>query len=130
MLEIAGLSARPEQHRDGVSLVNLLENATANPGRNDLYWHYPHYHRTLPYTAIREGNWKLIEFLEGQPPEMFDLQADPQESTNLATSQPEKVEAMQSKLAAWRRSVDAQMMQPNPDFDPEQAEQKRERQSF
>lgn len=45
--------------------------------------------------AIRDGRWKLIL---SKPPELFDLLADPGETTNLADQHPERVTAMQSLL--------------------------------
>ena len=40
------------------------------------------------------------------------------ESTNLAESEPGKVEELAAKLAAWRKDVDAQMPTPNPAYAP------------
>ena len=51
---------------DGVSLAGLLRGGTA-PRRDTLFWHYPHHQHyqlggTMPYAAIRAGDYKLIEF--------------------------------------------------------------------
>ncbi len=119
MLEMAGLPLRPEQHRDGVSMVPLLTGSAAKLDRDRLYWHYPHYHRTKPYGAIRHGDWKLIEFFEDGALELYDLKADPYESLNLAAEQPEKAQQLLKDLMAWRKEVGAQMMPPNPNYDPE-----------
>ena len=80
VLEAAGLPARPDQHRDGVSFLSLL-NGKNELKRDTLYGHDPHYHRTMPYGAIREKNWKLIEFYEEGDLELYDLANDPQEKT-------------------------------------------------
>jgi hypothetical protein len=40
------------------------------------------------------------------------------ETTNLAAKQPERVAQLHGQLDAWRRDVVAQMMEPNPDYDP------------
>ncbi len=118
MLEIAGLPAKPEEHKDGISMVPLFTGGKTELDRDTLYWHYPHYHRTKPYGAIREGDFKLIEFFEDGRLELFDLEKDPNETTNLAESRPEKAAELLEKLNSWRKSVDAQMMTPNPDYDP------------
>lgn len=118
MLEFAGLDALPDEHKDGVSIAPLLTGATKALDRDTLYWHYPHYHRTNPYGAIRDGDWKLIEFLEDGRLELFDLKADPRESKELAKAMPEKAAELLMKLNAWRKSVDAQMPTPNPRYDP------------
>jgi len=124
MLEMAGLPPKPEEHVDGISIVPLLTGKSNDLGRKNLYWHYPHYHRTAPYGAIRSGDWKLIEFFEEGRLELYELKSDPRETTNLAQQQPEKAQELLTQLKAWRKSVDAQMMTPNPDYDPDPANAK------
>jgi arylsulfatase A len=124
ILEFAGLVAKPEQHADGVSIAPLLSGAKTELDRDTLYWHYPHYHRTKPYGAIREGDWKLIEFFEDGKLELFDLKNDPYETKNLAESAPEKAGQLLDKLKKWRISVKAQMMTPNPNYIPEKGNTK------
>jgi len=77
LLEMAGLPARPEQHRDGVSLAPVLEGDTAL-GREALFWHYPHYSNQggFPGGAIRMGPWKLIENYEDGSVQLFNLEQD------------------------------------------------------
>jgi arylsulfatase A len=126
MLEMAGLPLKPEEHMDGRSIVSLLKGKDCL-GRDNLYWHYPHYHRTMPYGAVRSGNMKLIEFFEDGALELYDLKSDPNETSNLATQYPEKAQELLKQLKAWRASVGAQMMTPNPDYDPEKAKEKARR---
>ncbi|MDQ8191943.1 sulfatase [Roseibacillus persicicus] len=114
LLEMAGLPARPDEHRDGLNLTPLLKGEVEDLDRDSLYWHYPHYHRTKPYGAIREGDWKLIEFFEDGALELFDLANDPSESKNLAEEKPDLAQRLLKKMQDWRKSVDAQMMTPNP----------------
>ena len=118
MLEMAGLPLRPEQHQDGVSIVSLLTGETEQLNRNSLYWHYPHYHRTKPYGAVRNGDMKLIEFFEDGALELYNLRKDPHETDNLAAAQPETAQRLLKELKAWRTSVGAQMMPDNPKYDP------------
>ncbi len=42
LLEMAGLDPLPEQHRDGVSIVPLLQGAD-RLDREAIFWHYPHH---------------------------------------------------------------------------------------
>ena len=113
--ELCGLPAL--DGLDGVSLAGLLQGGTA-PSPRALYWHYPHYANQggKPGGAIREGDWKLVEFFENGRLELFDLAKDPSESNNLAEKQPEKVRELAVKLAAWRSSVGAMMPTPNPAY--------------
>jgi arylsulfatase A len=118
ILEFAGLAAKPNQHADGVSIAPLLSGTKTELDRDAIYWHYPHYHRTKPYGAIRDGDWKLIEFFEDGKLELFDLKNDPFETKDLAESNPEKAKQLLDKIKVWRSSVNAQMMTPNPSYSP------------
>jgi len=118
MLGMAGLPLQPQEHMDGVSLLPLLSEESKSLPRTALYWHYPHYHRTNPYGAIRLGDWKLIEFYEDGSLELFNLKNDPYETTNEATARPDLAEGLLENLRAWRKSVGAQMPTPNPKYDP------------
>jgi uncharacterized sulfatase len=119
-LEIVGAKASPDQPLDGESILPLLKQ-TGTLGRDAIYWHYPHYHHSRPAGAIREGNYKLIEFYEDGRLELYDLANDISEKKNLATEMPQKAARLQQKLARWRRSVDAKMPTANPDYDPARA---------
>jgi arylsulfatase A-like enzyme len=103
---------------DGVDLRPLLRAEEIKP--RPLFWHYPHYHPggATPYSAIRQGNLKLLQFFEDQRLELYDLAADPEEKTDLAASQREAALALATQLDAWRTQVSAQLPLPNPDYDP------------
>ena len=53
--------------------------------------------------AVREGDWKLIVHGIKEPAkiELFNLATDPNEATNLAPQMPDKVAALQRKLAEF-----------------------------
>ncbi|MFD2256640.1 sulfatase [Luteolibacter algae] len=125
LLDAAGMDLLPEEHKDGISILPVLEDGSAKLERDSVFWHYPHYHRTKPYGAIRHGDLKLIEFFETGELELYDLSSDPAEKNNLAKSQPEKAAALLAELREWRKSVGAQMMTENPDYDPEREEHTR-----
>jgi arylsulfatase A len=103
---------------DGKSIVPLLRDSDATLGR-DLYWHYPHYHAggDSPYSAIRSGAWRLIEFHEDARVELYNLSQDIGEQHDLASEMPDRTKNLQARLHAWRQQVAAQMPTPNPDFD-------------
>ena len=120
LLEMAGLPPRPRQHVDGLSLVPLLKQTGALQ-RDALYWHYPHYHITKPFGAVRKGQWKLIEYYEDMRCELYDLSRDLGEKNDLAAQQPERVDALRRLLHEWRKDLGAQMPTENPDYDPARA---------
>ena len=109
MLELAGLPLRPNQHVDGTSFVSLLEGGKMT--RGPIYWHYPHYGNQggAPGGAVRDGDWKLIEWYEDGRVELYNLKEDLGEKKDLAAAMPEKACELQKMLADWRRSVGAQM---------------------
>lgn len=124
-LEIAGVagSAAHNAEVDGLSLLPILKKANTSLNRDSLYWHYPHYHAggDAPYSAIRCGDWRLIEFHDDTPPELYDLKHDLGETTNLVAPHPNEYKRLRAKLHAWRNAVDAQMPTENPNYDPAKA---------
>jgi uncharacterized sulfatase len=121
LLELGGAPPPAGQPLDGVSFAGLLANPAATPKRDALHWHLPHYHHSTPASAIRRGDWKLIEFFETGAVELYDLGRDPGEQHDLAASESQRARELREALAAWRRGVGARMPQPNPDHDPARA---------
>ncbi|MDO8683748.1 MAG: sulfatase [Armatimonadota bacterium] len=117
ILEMAGVSGKPNGEIDGISLVPLLKKGKSLK-RDTLYWHYPHYcvQGGAPSGAVRCGDMKLIEYFEDNRLELFDLKNDIGETTDLSAKMPEKVKELHAKLIEWRKSVNAQMPVPNPDY--------------
>ncbi len=117
LLALAGLDVLPSQHLDGVNLARLLDEH-AEPAESQLFWHFPHYHGSgnVPSSAIRVGDWKLIEWLETGRVELYDLGGDQGEMTDLAQAMPDRADEMRRKLSDWRAAVGAVMPQLNPDW--------------
>ncbi|MFP5232829.1 MAG: sulfatase [Acidobacteriota bacterium] len=107
----------PIAPQDGMDISPLFRGSQSID-RNTLYWHYPHYSDQggTPSGAIRERDWKLIEFFEDNHVELYDLALDPGEQYNLAFSFGDKAEDLREKLHAWRRSVNALMPMRNPEY--------------
>jgi arylsulfatase A-like enzyme len=89
--------------------------------RRALYWHYPHYSNQggEPASAIREGDWKLIEFLKDGRRELFNLKEDIGERVNLVGSHPEIARKLALELTKWRNRSGAIMPAKNPHADPD-----------
>jgi arylsulfatase A-like enzyme len=108
LLDLAGLPLRPAQHLDGVSLKPLLEGK-APPPRESLYWHYPHY-GVFPGGALRRGDWKFIRRYEDGRTELYNLRADPYETTDLSTRDPDKARELAAEHDRWLQTVDARFL--------------------
>jgi len=109
---IAASAGIAVQHEiDGIDIRPALEGKSLN--RDALFWHYPHYSNQggIPGGAIREGQFKLVERYEDGRVHLYDLKADPGESTDLAASMPDRVDQMRDRLHAWYQSVDAKFLQ-------------------
>lgn len=110
--------AKPGGKMDGTSLRPLLAGQGGLSER-PLFWHYPHYGNQggAPGAAMRQGEWKLIQWFEQEQPELFNLREDLSETKNLAAQEPERVAAMLAKLKAWQKDVGALMPTKNGDYD-------------
>lgn len=119
-LAAAGLPPRPHQHVDGLDLRPVLAEGKAL-GRSSLFWHFPHYNdhpHSVPSGVIRRGEWKLIETFDPAGFELYHLAADLGETRNLAAAEPARLAELRRELEEWRRVVGAEMMAPNPGYDP------------
>jgi arylsulfatase A-like enzyme len=124
LLELAGIPMPESQkvNMDGMSWVPLLKGENSL-NRDAIYWHYPHYHKqgAVPYSAMRSGDWKLVNNLESGELGLYNLANDIGESINLAHENPEKVMELKKKLDTWRESVDAQFPSLNENYDKDRA---------
>lgn len=82
---------------DGINLFTYLKNQRKTPHK-DLFW------RRGVAAAVRSGDWKLIR-VEGDPVLLFNLNADPAETKNLATKYPRKAQALLTKLSKWEKGL-------------------------
>ncbi len=117
LLDFAGISLKPEQHADGVSLKPLFEGQKLD-GRA-LFWHYPHYGNQggEPGSIVREGKWKLIHYYEDDRQELYDLEADPGEQTNVFSENAEVSERLGDLLQSYLEKVNASMPSQDNTFD-------------
>jgi arylsulfatase A-like enzyme len=127
VLELAGVQVPSGASIDGRSLVPLL-NGKEDFASRDVFWHFPCYvGGGEPSSAVRSGDFKLIEFFEKKTWELYDLASDPGEKTNLASIDPERAKELLAKLHAWQKCMGApRPEQHNPRYNPG-SEPKRER---
>ncbi len=118
ILAATGLDPLPEQTKDGVSFLPFLEKPDTAPSGRPLIWHYPHWGNQggSPGTAIREGKWKLIRWDWPARTELFDLEADPGEHTDLAEKNPDIVSKLTARIDSFLTEANAYRTTKNPDF--------------
>lgn len=131
-LEAAKVKAPADKILDGESLVPLFKGR-GKPDREAIYWHYPVYMQsdqcmtktwcTTPVGAIRKGRYKLMEYFapRGTPCtlELYDLEEDIGETTNLAKKLPAKTAELLADMQSWRQRLNAPVpCEPNPAYVP------------
>ncbi|MGL6074958.1 MAG: sulfatase [Fimbriiglobus sp.] len=103
---------------DGMDLTWYLSRKGIVIRRN-LFWHVPHYTNqgSRPGGAIVCFPYKLILHDEDQRVEVYDLESDPGETTDLSREKLSLNGNMLASLVAFRKLVKAQQNSPNPNFD-------------
>jgi arylsulfatase A-like enzyme len=118
LLELAGAPLRPDQHRDGRSYRPALQGETYR--RDPMFFHSalgrPAQTGDTRSSAVIHGDWKLIQWysLEDERierTELFNLQNDPYERTDLFADEPAKAAELQTMLNEWKLSVNARLGQ-------------------
>lgn len=121
---IAGATLPHDQTIDGVDLMPVLNDPQGASPRSPVRWHYPHYHHDRPASAIRDGKWKLIQWIDGSGDvALYDLASDIGETHDLSTERPGLTKKMLRDLHEWRTEILARMPSTNPSYDPARAGQ-------
>jgi uncharacterized sulfatase len=122
--------APPANHvLDGVNLVPLL-NGGDIPER-PLFWYMPLYDlrwAATPCAVMLEDHWKIIEYFgdwydaepryhEGNRIELFSLNVDMGEKSDLAAVEKDRAEKMRARLHEWLKSIPAPIPGENAHFD-------------
>ncbi|MDZ7617768.1 MAG: arylsulfatase [Patescibacteria group bacterium] len=92
----AAYQARPIPPLEGRSLVPLLSGQARTP--ETLYWEH------AGNRAVRDGKWKLVA-RHGGAWELYDMEADRTETTDLAARFPAVVQSMSEAYAVWAKRV-------------------------
>jgi arylsulfatase A-like enzyme len=110
MLDIAGLKIPSAMQ--GRSLKPFFQGGGVPDWRKDWlyeYYEYPEFEHVEPHRGIRTDRYKLIDFyLEPEQFELYDLQTDPEEKTNLydKTGYEELGKKLRTRLEELRRETD------------------------
>ena len=117
MLQVESATDQP---MDGVDIMPLLSGKVATLDRPALFWHFPAYlqgknytgandnlFRARPFSAIRSGEWKLIQFFEDQRIELYNLNEDLGETNNTAEKETAIRDRLLKQLKDWQREIEA-----------------------
>ena len=126
--EGGGAKLPESQPVDGVSVLSAMKGEPkAELKERAVYRHYPHYlegtkgksrvippfgetegyFRGTPSSAIRKGPWKLIYFIETHEGELYNIEKDPYETTDLREIYPEKYAELKAEVKAWQKETNA-----------------------
>ncbi|QDV85206.1 arylsulfatase [Planctomycetes bacterium TBK1r] len=103
-LDIADVNYPSEFHGripvpiEGKSLRPVFEGKPRE-GHDVLCWSVPRHH------VVRMGKWKAIRPRQGGAWQLFDLEADGTETTDLAQREPDRVKQLARQFEIWRQRV-------------------------
>jgi uncharacterized sulfatase len=113
LLKFAGVIGPDSVAYDGEDLLTtVLGRAEASRGAPIFFSRPPdrkHFYgiENLPDLAVREGQWKLLCDYDGGSPQLYNLEADPGESRNMAEDKPDLARELAQKTVDWWQSVRA-----------------------
>ena len=107
LLTLAGVELPTERPLDGVDISSLLLHRKA-PDPRPLFWAQLGNNGSRS-EAMRDGPWKLVVkhpkarkgSFENEHVELYRLDQDPSEQTDLARAEPDRAAAMLTRLKAW-----------------------------
>ncbi len=116
LLAAAGAEAPPELELDGENLLPLWEGREGTPHERTYFVQAHRGNQPEPYRAFAavEQQYKLVQALSFRRPappeaplELYDLVADPGETTNLASAHPSVVDRLKAGYENWFEDVSA-----------------------
>src|SRR5208282_3991395 len=90
---------KPPPNLDGISFVPTLFGQTQTNQHDFLYWEF---HERGFQQAVRMGDWKAVRPQAGEPFELYNLQTDIGEKTNVAEQHPDVVAKIDAYLKTAR----------------------------
>ncbi len=74
-------------------------------GRNESFGYPKNQHDRSPNVAMRDGKWKLLINADGTDVQLYDLNADRNETKNVAEANLEVTKKMSEAALQWRKSL-------------------------
>jgi N-acetylgalactosamine-6-sulfatase len=92
---------------DGESIMAALKGLRFKRTQ-PIHWEWRGGHRPpylWPHLGIRDGRWKMMFNQELNRTELYDIEADWAETTNVAAMNPDVVKRLTKKALAWKESL-------------------------
>ena len=111
LLELIKTKQKPDQHLDGLSFAKSLFGKKPKNKKRPIFWHSPRPRPKstgdLANTAVRLGNYKLLDFYREGRVELYNIAEDEGETNDLSEIMIEKKNQLLNLVKEWRISVDA-----------------------
>ncbi len=113
LCSIAGVDP-PDVSFDGEDLSDVLLGNTHRQRENSVMWEYGRTDQHLqpgnprvrsPNLSIRDGKWKLLVNEDGSAVELYNLEKDLAETTNVKDDNPEITKRLARKVRNWREQM-------------------------
>ncbi|WP_121353543.1 sulfatase-like hydrolase/transferase [Flavisolibacter nicotianae] len=107
---LTGVKLPNDYRSDGVDESKVLLGKQANEP-HDLFWYYNNEPvpgkaaNISPTLAMRSGKWKLLMEPDGSKKQLYNLEKDHKETTNLVDAEKKITTEMTKKLAGWYKGV-------------------------
>ncbi|MBI9072972.1 MAG: sulfatase [Melioribacteraceae bacterium] len=115
LIEAAGLKIK-SYDCDGKSFLATLKGGEQDNENRPIFWHSPlsrpHSTGDINVSAVRIGDYKLLDFYDARRIELYNISEDIGETKNLAETEPEKTKELQQILNKWKKSVSAIKVKP------------------
>jgi uncharacterized sulfatase len=111
LLAMVGVQVPGTVQFDGVPLVDVLLGKSQASRQPPLFFRRPpdrdafYGEANLPDLAVREGRWKLLCEYDGSKTQLYNLNSDPGETSNLAAQHTEVVRRLTTLLLKWHQSM-------------------------
>jgi len=96
---VTGANVPEELILDGFDWWSTLRGETDSP-RKEIFW------KRRATRAARVDNWKWVDMGEGKGG-LYDLAADPSETTDLSTKHPQQLKKVRARYQAWMKDMEA-----------------------
>jgi uncharacterized sulfatase len=111
LLDLTGTPRVQGVTYDGESVLDTLLGRASKSRQAPLFFRRPpdrdafYGDDDLPDLAVRVGQWKFLCEYDGSSPELYDLDADRGETSNVVTDHPDMAARLSELLLAWHRSM-------------------------